>query len=121
VRGVPVRVERFEHDVTPLFCATGVPPVTDPAELEARTTIVAFARLANLAPAELRIGESTLRLLERCDGSVSTAGLIERLRNDHPGASVEPTVVTALGRLFASGVLAFAATPTAPATLASGR
>jgi len=121
VRGVPVRVERFEHDVTPLFCVTGAPPVTGPAELEARTTTVAFARLANLAPTELRIGESTLRLLERCDGSVSTAGLIEQLGNDHPGASVEPTVVTALGRLFASGVLAFAAAPTAPATLASGR
>jgi glycosyltransferase involved in cell wall biosynthesis len=121
VRNVPVRVERFDHDVTPLFCATGAAPVTDPAELQARPTTVAFARLANLAPAELRLGESTVELLDRCAGTVTTGDLIDRLRDEYPGASVEPTVVSALGRLFASGVLAFAAAPTAPATLTRGR
>jgi hypothetical protein len=115
---VAVRLERFDCDVTPLFCHTEGPPITEAAALLAQSVSIAFARLPNLAPAELRVNDAVVGLLERCDGTARTDDLIERLSADRPAerAAVATKVVAALGQLYASGLLAFtdAATTAAP-------
>jgi glycosyltransferase involved in cell wall biosynthesis len=117
-RCAPARVERFDHDVTPLFCH-GASEATGPI-------VVCFARLANLAPTELRANEATAELLERCDGSRSTAQLVAEIVTELGTGAEEAATLTAqihmvLRRLYNAGVVAFADGPTTSAALSTGR
>jgi glycosyltransferase involved in cell wall biosynthesis len=120
-RGVPVRVERFEYDVTPLFCQSDGPAVTDAAALSREPLTIGFARLPNLAPAELRVNEATVGLLERCDGRMRTDELIEWLGGRYAKPPAARDIVATLGGLYASGVLAFTDAAIAAAPLTHGQ
>ena len=118
-RCVPVRIERFEYDVTPLFCRTGGTAPAGPAEPARQAVTVGFTRLPNLAPGELRVNDATVRLLDACDGGEPTGRLVERLVTG--SRTTERDVVDAIGRLYASGVLAFATTAVEAEPLTRGR
>lgn len=117
VPGVPVRVERFDHDVTPLFChvvtdwaaaLTGLPRA-------AKATLVCFARMPNLAPCELRVNAATERLLALCDGHATTQEIAVRLSREAgreagarmPAGRLERDVCALLRDLYASGIVVF--------------
>ena len=107
VVGVPVRVEHFDHDVTPLFCDVDTGH-TDPGHtntghtdtgrddigtdraaalpvlptLPRAATTVCFARMPNLAPCERRVNAATERLLALCDGRATTKEIALRLARE---------------------------------------
>jgi hypothetical protein len=124
VVGPPLRIERFGHDVTAVFCRTAADP-DDPAELWAsvlpalqpRDTLVCFARLPNLAPCEQRINDATERVLALCDGRRTSEGIGRALARGHgngDGRQAERTegeVLALLLRLYAAGLVVFQEPP----------
>jgi hypothetical protein len=111
---VPFRIERFEHDVTPALCHTGGSEVPDASALAQRAVVVCFARLPNLAPAELRLSDASMRLLERCSGGTRADALVADLiadmaPADSPGV-IEQQAFAALGGLYRAGLIGFSAT-----------
>jgi glycosyltransferase involved in cell wall biosynthesis len=108
LRVVPVRVERFEYDVVPLFCTTDQVPEEVARQPERRSMLVCFARLPNLSPTEIRVSTATAALLGLCDGTRTVGELAAALagpawpdRRD----DVVPAVTAALDRLRAAGLV----------------
>lgn len=111
---VPFRIERFDHDVTPALCHTGGSEGLDASALARRDVVVCFARLPNLAPAELRLSDASVRLLERCAGAAQADALIADLiadmaPADSPGA-IKQQAFAALAGLCRAGLIGFSAT-----------
>lgn len=116
---VPFRIERFDHDVTPALCHTGGSDVLDASALAQRAVVVCFARLPNLATAELRLSDASVRLLERCSGGTRADALVADLIADMAPANppapierqgIEQQAFAALGGLYRAGVIGFSAT-----------
>jgi hypothetical protein len=124
VVGPPLRIERFGHDVTAVFCRTEAEP-DDPADawasvlpaLQPRNTLVCFARLPNLAPCEQRINDATERVVALCDGrrtSEEVARDLTRGRGNGDGPQAERTeeeVLALLLKLYAAGLVVFQEPP----------
>lgn len=111
---VPFRIERFDHDVTPALCHTGGSGVLDASALARRAIVVCFARLPNLAPAELRLSDASVRLLERCTGQAQADALVADLiadmaPADSPGV-IRQQALAALAGLYRAGLIGFSAT-----------
>jgi hypothetical protein len=122
-RTVAMQVHHFDYDVTSLFCLTDEPEVTSADSLPCRSGQMCFARLPNLSPTELRLNDATVLLLEACDGGQAADGLADVLsgRGDAAVNAGEQEVFAVLGRLYATGVLAFAESPATAAPLMRGR
>jgi glycosyltransferase involved in cell wall biosynthesis len=117
LRCVPLRCERFDYDVTPLFCEVGAVGPGVKRELAAGPVLMCFARLPNLSPVELRLNVATLALIEHCDGSRTAAEIVAGC-TDGPAQAMRAYAM--LQRLFAAGVLAFADRPAPARPLLSG-
>ena len=120
VRGSGVRIEAFDFDVSKvrmLLTVGGLPPNDDDgadlAELEPKATLVLFNRAPNLSPCELRIDAATRRLVETCDGHLTTNELIAEMCGYFCAVSqaqrdeVGTELCQALDRLYQSGVIVF--------------
>jgi hypothetical protein len=120
ISGEQVVVSRFDYDVAELAVLSslgGLQPTGDDeidfAEIAPCPTLMLFSRSPNLILRVLRIDQATRNLLERCDGSVTTAGLIDDMCRffavDTAPARQELTgrVYVALDHLYRSGVLVF--------------
>ncbi|HEV2374528.1 MAG TPA: glycosyltransferase [Streptosporangiaceae bacterium] len=121
-RSVPIRVERFDYDVTPVLCMTDGPEVLDAAALVRQPTVVGFARMPNLSPTELRLNDATLALLQRCTGGTPAGTLVAEIvagltaSATADPAAMEEQALSILASLYAAGVIGFAdtAVPAAP-------
>jgi glycosyltransferase involved in cell wall biosynthesis len=119
VRGNSLRIEEFDYDVSGLEILASVgghAPTGDDgadlASLEPVSLLVLFHRAPNLIPCELRIDDATRELVARCDGTRTTAGIVDEMRryfNAGTEARDEVTsrVLGALDRLYRAGVLVF--------------
>jgi hypothetical protein len=105
VRCAPIRLERFDHDVTPLFCETGEEPV----RAVAGGIVIGFARLPNLSPAEFRLNDATAALLARCDGTDDTATVLAGVTDGRAEHVTQAHAV--LRHFYTTGVLAFTDRP----------
>jgi len=120
IRGNSLRMAEFDYDLSALSilpAIAGYQPAeedgTDLAALERTPTVVLFHQSANLIPCELRIDEATRELVNRCDGTLTTAGLIDEMygyfgaeRSEFRG-EVATKVCNALDYLYQKGVLVF--------------
>jgi len=120
VRGNSLRMVEFDYDLSTLALLPsigGYQPVgedgVDLAALERSPTVVLFHRSANLSPCELRIDEATRELVNRCDGTVTTAGLVDEMCSYFGGERPElreemaTKVCSALEYLYQKGVVVF--------------
>jgi glycosyltransferase involved in cell wall biosynthesis len=126
-RCVPVRVEQFDYDVTPVLCQTVGPEVADATSIAPQRIMIGFARMPNLSPTELRLNAATVRLLERCTGDIRADTLVAQVIADmapvggEAPAALEQQAFAILARMYAAGVVAFAsvAAPSVPLSYGS--
>jgi glycosyltransferase involved in cell wall biosynthesis len=120
VRGNAVRIVRFAYDVSDVgvLASVGGHAAVGEDEIDLATIpegllLVLFHRSANLIPCALRIDEATRDLVERCDGTRTTAELIDDLCHDFgagTGSACEQVVeraCAALDQLHQAGVIVF--------------
>ena len=125
-RYVPVRIERFDHDVTPVLCVSDQPEVTDPAAIARQPVLMCFAQMPNMSPTELRLNAASAQLLENCAGGNRADQLVAELAASlaqtaaADPATIEAQALTMLARFYRAGVVAFADRPAPAASLTCG-
>ena len=125
-RSVPVRIERFDHDVTPVLCVSDGPETADPAPPADQPVLVCFARMPNLAPAELRLNAASARLLDHCGGGTRAGQVVASMAADLAETSatdasdIERQAYAVLARFHRAGVVRFAERPVRAAALSHG-
>jgi hypothetical protein len=107
-----LNIRAFDFDVTPLFNLDEDPDEDLQAELKGlpeERMYVLFQRTANAAAKELRINHATKKLIERCDGSCTTAELLSELGEQFGGDAQlsRQSILTALDKLYAANILVF--------------
>jgi hypothetical protein len=121
VKGNSALVVRFEHNVSALGilpAVGGYLPSGDDADnlaaIERSPMLVLFHRSANLIPCELRIDQTTRELLERCDGSRTTAEIVDGMCDalgvtaaQRVEDAIDEKIYGALDHLYRNGVLVF--------------
>lgn len=125
-RSVPMRIEQFDHDVTPVLCVPDGPQAVDPASVADQPLLVCFARMPNLAPAELRLNAASARLLDHCDGGRRAGQLAASMAADLARTSatdaseIERQACAVLARFHRAGVVRFAERPVPSVALSCG-
>jgi len=112
VRSRSIRIRAFDFDVTPLFAQDVQLSERVQEELESlgeERMCVLFQRTANCAPKEFRINDATRELIERCDGSQTTAELLDSMCNDVADQTEEyrTRILGALDTLYKANVIVF--------------